>query len=305
MKGQPIMKHAKDLIGASVHVYSRNFKDRPDLPRHAVISGFGADDGMFNVTITHSFADQIGGLPPFGYLERCLVIDDPDDLPIGISEYAILTNPVYNNNGNDRTNEHFRKIAGKLEGETKQDPEQETKPEPEPDHKPEPEREDSDPEEAEFEPLPEEPAPPAKEPQEPERPVGETPIARFTGSKDFKKHIGSLAGVVGMPTGTNELTLMIEDDEKPIARVIYIPPKTAPNEPQTEPFGFTIKLRDASGRCSRTLDEHINHPDAMRPALAALANAIKLAMTADLGDFGSTTANMTDAINAYRTAQRK
>lgn len=293
MKGQPIMKHARDLIGASVHVYSRNFNSRPDLPRHGIVSGFGSDEGMFNITVTHNYSDMFNGLPPFGFLDRCLVIDDPDDLPIGINDYAILINAVDNSSSTRRTSEAFRKVSGDAPesplaakpDEYNSDSDDDTV--------------DLDSEDVEIEHDPDDQFSDQPDDQ-PSRPVGETPVQRLVSSDDWQKQIMSIAGVAPMTISGKEMVLMIEDDDKPIARIVYIPPKAAPNEPQTDPYGFTIKLRDRNGRCTKMLDSNINHPDIMKRTLSTLSKAIRLAMTAERGDFASAASNMDAAVNAFR-----
>lgn len=304
------MKHSIELIGSPVHVFRREWQ-RPEIPRAGIITGFGADKGLFTVTVFHAPMDMRKSLPPLGFLDQCLLVDDDDDTPIGVSEYARLRAPVVPS--------HPQRLASDLvihAGGKNADPRLSmppggamTNPNPRPETSPSP-AEDADDEieipaatpppstapktEPVGKPTPE-PSPP------PTRPAGQTPFEILRRTPPWLP-IAGIEGLTITDISATECILTLDGDERPIARLVYIPFKGDPRTINNEPVGFTFKVRDQAGRCSKPVGENLLIEGDLTPALARLAQAILAAKQAPLGDWGSTAANMQSALNASKTA---
>ena len=285
MKGQKIMKHSFDLIGQLVHVYRMDWK-RPDRPRPGVITGFGDDKGLFVVTVTHDYVlDCRGsGKPSHGFMPMCLVVDDKDDMPIGVTEWACLRSGVQTNQavrGIDElivtddpvtddpvTDDPVTDDPGSSAAEADEDAEEESRPA----HQQEQEH--------------------GAEKNDKERPAGETAIKILMNSSGWEPIVLLGDAISTEIVSKNELAITLAGDERSIARIVWTPRNAPMNEVESKPFGFTIKVRDAAGRCSKVLAKHLAVPENVDKAVLVLRDCIVSAMNADLGDWGSSSANM-------------
>lgn len=303
MKGQPLMKHSPDLIGSIVQVFRTDWKF-PRLPRAGLIVGFHEDEGLFEVMLFHNYAidQRQGGLPALGIKGRVLLVDDPDDIPVGVSDYAVLHNDV-------RASSPLR-LASELiiggDGEKPQDTQ---------DHVPEPEKKAT-----QNKPKATKKAPPKKKPQSKKapskkkapppkadehekihkeqgtktRPAGETPAQIMLNSREFEP-IHLIDGATAIETGAKEISIEREGEDRPIAKLLYVSASTGHGDP-----GWTIKTRDQTGRCTVKLGSGMASPAQVAPSLECLHNCVHLAMQADPGDYTSAAGNMQAAINQFR-----
>jgi hypothetical protein len=283
------MKHSADLIGSTVHVYRHEWV-RPDLPRAGIIAGFAHDKGLFTIIVMHCpIADMRKGLPPLGYLTACLVVDDEDDTPVGVTEYARLRTQVV-------ASAPARLAASLVIGTGQPVPDPPAKVrrkaatparEPEPEPEPEP---------ATPEPTPE-PEPTPKAP----RPGGRTPceiLVNTAAWSPVSEICGDRAEIVHI--GPNEMIVQRVGDDRPLARVIYTAFTGNINEPSATPAGFSVKVRDPAGRCSRPLGENLLLPEDVGRVCLTLALAIEAAFDADAGDWAGSASSMTPVLAAAR-----
>lgn len=300
MKGQPLMKHSPALIGVPVHVYRHEWQ-RPDIPRAGFITGFGSDKGLFTVMVLHCpVLDMRKSLPPLGFLEHCLVVDDPDDTPIGVTQYARLR-PHISVSAPEHLAANLMIAASASPNEDstvsgKGDPEVEsgpTKPAANKGAKGGKGGKKDNPEQPA-------PAPEANPAPTPTRPPGRTAPEILRNSPAWFP-IKEIEGIEVGEVSPTEMIITLDHDDRPIARITYAKPQMEPNTVNSEPIGFTFKLRDSAGRCSKILAEHQILPDEVTRACRTLALAIRQAQQAELGDWASAAANMQAVINTARS----
>jgi len=302
MEGQKLMKHSKHLINCPVHVTTMEWA-RPDIPRAGIITGYGAKEGLFNVAVfsDHSLDIRIGKSPIL-YVNNVLVVDDDDDTPVGVHQYARIYQQPMSTQILRHIDQLYKSIGAPAEPEQ---PEELEKVEDDSNDKVEDDSNDKveddsndkvedDSNEKVEDDSNEKVKDPEGDGKHPPLPAG-TPIQKLQKSPAFEP-IAAIEGIFSTETGDNELSITIDDDEKPIARITWKDPP-AGRALVTEPFGFTIKVRDSGGRCSRTMGLNVPRPEKLKPILECVAGAIKSAMEADLGDFGSSTENMTEWVN--------
>ncbi len=297
MEGQKIMKHSDHLINCPVQVTTMEWH-RPDIPRAGVITGFGAKEGLFNVAVLadHSLDIRVGKSPIL-YVNNVLVVDDEDDTPVGVHQYARIYQPPMSSQLLRKIDSLYKTAGAPIKiaetEETEAAPEEteaeETQTEELEDAEDLEESESKGPEVVQEDEVEEESSQDIKQ-----LPAG-TPIKKLQISPQFAP-VAEIDGIFCAETGDNELSITIDDDQKPIARITWKDP------PQgrglvTEPFGFSVKVRDSGGRCSRTMGLNMPRPEMVGPVLECLAGAIKAALSCELGDYGSTTENMTEWVN--------
>ena len=316
------MKHSPSLIGADVQVYKSEYRTSSQ-PRAGKIIGFHPDDGLFEVLVITSYSlDQRNGLPGLVTLPRCLVIDDPNEIPVGVSEYAIVRGNVDNHRVPSLTTDILAKTASSPKSTTEtptlipEDPGMQAasknKIDPDDDaveivtkksKKEMPDidtadsrallnaiDDDDDQGDGDEDKI---------DPSTPPSTVGTASTIMYT-SAQFAP-MRKIKGVVCEVLTPNEIILTIENDDKPIARLIYVKRSEPTNVPTSTPFGWTIKLRDGGGRCSRILDQNLTGLKEIAKAVVALKMAVLVALDAEIGDFVSANENMTAVVNQYKS----
>lgn len=291
MKGQKLMKHSKHLIGCQVQVTTMEWS-RPDIPRAGVITGFGGKEGLFNVTVLSDFSLDIReSKSPLQYVTNVLVVDDDDDTPVGVHQYArIYTQPI-SSQLSRLISELYHKIGESTPDLSETEAPEETEEEvAEEDDTGEAEQVEESGEDDEIE----------EETEVEEKaetvPSG-TPCTRLVATKAYQDQIDSIDELTTMESGKNEIGILLDGEDKPIARITWKDPPQGKQAIIEEPFGFTIKVRDSGGRCSRAMGINLRRPEQIDPVLVNLRGAILAALKAERGDYGSTTENMTEWIN--------
>lgn len=331
MKDQRLMKHSPSLIGADVHVYKSDLNSSHQ-PRAGKIIGFHPDAGLFEVLVMTSYSlDQRGGRPGLITLPRCLVIDDPNEIPVGVSEYAIIRGNVDNFRVPSVTTDVLAKTANSPEPKPESDKlvpqdhgmtpatmtqvDQDDKPAKTATQKKEknlPSIETSDSralldaiedgaDDATADDDDDNDENPAKTEKTAKAPATGQAAQIMFNSAEFAPVL-KIKGVACEVLTPNEIIVTINDDDKPLARLIYVKRSEPVNMPTMTPFGWTIKLRDGGGRCSRILDQNMTTLPAIAKANQALKTAILLALNAKVGDYASASENMQAAVNQYKSA---
>lgn len=134
------------------------------------------------------------------------------------------------------------------------------------------------------------------------RSAGESrsPIDQLIGSTTWKivADLAQSHSVGVARTGQKELSLSLPDEDKPVAKVLWISARPGHSTAAPTGGGFCLKIRDRGGRCSITLAENLRLPAELQRELSRMARAIRAAARAEAGDWGSSAANMQSELAA-------
>lgn len=126
------------------------------------------------------------------------------------------------------------------------------------------------------------------------------PIDQLMASPSWKivEELTQSHRVAATRTGQKELSVFLPEEDRPVAKVLWISAKPNPQGGPPVGGGFCIKIRDRGGRCSITLAEGMRDPAHVQRELSRMARAVRAAGRADPGDWGSSHANMQSELAA-------